>query len=138
MIAAFLTLALVSFALHVTWERLHIGLYTGYEKMEGRLPVFVFATAGDVAYAFLAVLVAALFKGSLLWFLQASALDYVGLALLGFFMAVFVEYKAMALRRWEYTDRMPRIFGLGLTPLIQMTVLLPLSVFITAVIGKVL
>lgn len=126
-----LILFLVSFLLHLVWERVHIRLYTGYEAMQGRLPVFVFATLGDVLYTFIAIALVSLFKGPFSWFLAAGPSDYVGLALLGFFIAVFVEYKAMALGRWKYLPAMPRLFGLGLSPLLQMTVLLPLSVYST-------
>lgn len=131
-------IAAVAFLLNLAWERAHIVLYTNYEKMQGRLPVFVWATFGDVMYIFCALALVSLFKGTLLWFLAADAADYIGLALLGFSIAAFVEYKAMALGRWNYTPRMPRVFGLGASPLIQMTVLLPLSVFITMAITQLL
>lgn len=128
---ALFILAFVALALHLIWERAHIGLYTGYEKMQGRLPVFVAASIGDVMYTFFAIFLVSLFKDSVLWFLTADVVDYLGLTILGFSVAVFVEYKAAALQRWEYRPRMPRFLGLGLTPLVQMTVLLPLSVYMT-------
>lgn len=131
---AFLVLAAITFILHLVWERSHIVLYTGYEKMEGRLPVYLWASLGDVMYTFVALGIASFFTTESLWFLNATPTNYMGLALLGFFIAVFVEYKAMALGRWHYTARMPRFLGLGLSPLLQMTVLLPLSVYITAAI----
>lgn len=129
--SALIILAAVALALHLAWESWHIRFYTAYEKMEGKLPVFVFATVGDVVYTFLAIILVSFFKPSVLWFLTPNVSDYIGLAILGFYIAVFVEYKAAALAKWKYASRMPRFFGLGLTPLIQMTVLLPLSVFIT-------
>lgn len=131
---AFLLLAVTAFILHIVWERTHIVLYTGYEKMEGKLPVFVWATLGDVLYTFVAIGLISFFTDTALWFLDASTVNYVGLAVLGFFIAVFVEYKAMALGRWRYNTRMPLFMGLGVSPLLQMTVLLPLSVYITTAI----
>ena len=132
----FLTLAAISLCLHLIWEAWHIRFYTAYEKMEGRLPVFVFASLGDVLYTFFAIIGVSFFKDSIDWFLSANAADYLGLALIGFSIAVFVEYKAAALGRWKYTSQMPRLGGLGLTPLIQMTVLLPLSVFLTVALVR--
>ncbi len=129
-------LVLTAFVLHVIWERSHIVLYTGYEAMEGVLPVFVFATIGDVVYTFGAVGLVALFKGSLTWFFKVEPREIIGLALIGLWIALFVEYKAMALGRWEYTDAMPLIWGLPVSPLIQMTLLLPLSVFLAAVVER--
>ncbi|MFZ2555769.1 MAG: hypothetical protein WAZ27_00060 [Minisyncoccia bacterium] len=136
--SALVILALTSFALHLLWERMHIGLYTAYDAMKGKLPVFIYATLGDVLYTFLAITLISLFKGSILWFLDAGLSDYIGLALLGFYIAVFVEYKAFALKRWEYTASMPKFLGLGATPLIQMTILLPLSVSISIALSRLL
>jgi len=127
-------LATISFLLHVVWERLHIVFYTGYEALEGVLPVFLLATLGDVVYTLLAVSAFALVKRDILWVRRAGMGDYAALALLGFFIAVFVEYKAMLLGRWAYTDAMPLVYGFGLSPLLQMTVLLPLTVYIATVV----
>lgn len=128
------TVLLVAALLNLSWERVHIVLYRNYERMKGRMPVFVFATLGDVLYTFFALALIALFKRDAVWFLNPTILDYAGLAILGFCIAIFVEYKAMALKRWEYTENMPCVFGIGLSPLVQMTVLLPLSVFINVYI----
>ncbi len=128
---SFALLAAVAFVLHFVWERAHIGLYTGYEALEGFLPVYVFATLGDLMYTLLAVGLLMLFFGMRL--LQAPRVrQYALLAVMGLCVAIFVEVKAAMLGRWEYTSAMPLIHGLGLSPLIQMTVLLPLSVFIVA------
>ena len=124
-------LSAVAFILHLIWERLHIQLYTGYEALEGILPVYMLATFGDVMYTLLAVLVYTLLKRDSRWFLNARAVDFACLALIGLGIAIFVEYKAMLLMRWEYLPGMPLIFGYGLSPLVQMTVLLPTSVYIT-------
>lgn len=130
---AYVTLALVAFALHLMWERFHIALYTGYEALEGILPVFVAAAVGDVMYTLLTVLGVALWRWDAGWILNAQRRDFALLALLGFFIALFVEYKAAVLGRWEYTDMMPLVplLDVGVSPLAQMTVLLPLSVYIT-------
>lgn len=127
-------LSAISFLLHLVWERLHIVLYTGYEALEGVLPVYLLATLGDVLYTLLAVTAFALVKRDLLWVQRGGVGDYAALALLGFFIAVFVEYKAMLLGRWAYTDAMPIVYGFGLSPLLQMTVLLPLTVYIVTVV----
>jgi len=126
-------LAATSVFLHLIWERAHIHLYTGYEALEGALPVYVYASLGDVFYTFLAVGLITLFKRDPLWFRSAKGREYAILALFGFFIALSVEYKAAAFGRWAYADAMPLLFGLGLSPLLQMTVLLPLTVSIVVV-----
>jgi hypothetical protein len=111
-------------------------LYTGYEAMEGTLPVYLFATLGDVAYTLGAVLLISFFAGSLVWFVHVRTQAFLGLAVIGFSIALFVEYKAMALMRWEYTEAMPLVWDLGVSPLVQMTLLLPLSVFLSMVVER--
>jgi hypothetical protein len=131
-----LALTLVSCVLHAAWERSHIVLYTAYEKMEGALPVYVFATLGDVAYTLLAYAVFALLKRDALWVRNAELSDFLLLAAAGFGVALFVEYKAFVLERWSYTPAMPIIplLRVGLSPMVQMMLLLPLSVYLTKLI----
>ena len=42
--------------------------------------------------------------------------------ILSFLVAVFIETKAMMLNLWTYSDLMPTILGLGVSPLIQLSV----------------
>lgn len=135
-IIAYAVLVACSFLLHLAWERVHIVLYTGYGALEGALPVYLFATIGDVGYTLLAVLIVALVKRDLGWIQKVALRDYALLASLGLMIAVFVEKKAQVLGRWEYTDAMPLLYGFGLSPLAQMTVLLPLSVYISTVVSR--
>lgn len=137
-IMAYAALAVISFLLHLIWERLHIVLYTGYEALEGILPVYVFATFGDVLYSLFAVLAIAAIRRNLLWMNGAFLIDYAILTSLGLAIAIFVETKAQWLGRWEYTEAMPTIHGLGLSPLLQMTVLLPLSVYLSVVVARII
>jgi hypothetical protein len=129
----YLALACAAFVLHIVWEYAHIPLYTGYGAMEGALPVWLFATLGDVVYTLGAVLLVSLWKGHALWFVRATVRDYAGLALLGFIVALLVEYKALALHRWAYAAAMPIIpyLHVGLSPIVQMIVLLPVSVWLS-------
>lgn len=135
-IIAYAVLAPVSFLLHLLWERAHIVLYTNYEALEGVLPVYVFAAFGDVFYTFLAIFTIALVRRDIAWIYAVRAREHAMLAVVGLAIAVFVEAKARVYARWEYTDMMPTLWGFGLSPLIQMTVLLPLSVFITMVVVR--
>lgn len=137
-IIAYAVLGTISFLLHIVWERLHIVLYTGFEAIEGVLPVYLFATIGDVFYTLLAILTIAVVRRSTRWFCDMRPRDYVTLAAVGLAIAIFVEGKAFVYGRWEYTDAMPMVWIFGLSPLLQMTVLLPLSVYITTVVLRVM
>jgi hypothetical protein len=128
--------AATAFVLHYSWESLHLPLYSGYEGLSGPLPITLFATLGDVLYTLLTFALLVLIKRDLGWVRRARHSDYAALAAIGLAIAVSVEYKAQTLMRWEYTDAMPTILGFGLSPLLQMTVLLPLSVFVAQLILK--
>ena len=91
---------------------------------------------GDVSYTLGAYAFLALVKRNLLWLKDWDWTGYASLAILGAFIGLFVEYKALALHRWAYTSDMPLVFGVGLSPLLQMMILLPLSVAITAYIMR--
>ena len=128
-----LLLAIVSFLLHLGWESSHLSLYGGYEHLSSILPINIWASIGDVLYTLGAVLLVALLKGRLNWVREATYKDIASLAILGFFIAVFVEYKGLFLNRWHYLEAMPVIpvLGVGLSPILQMIILLPISVFLT-------
>ena len=125
----------VAFVLNFVWETLHIPLYTNYGDI-GVLPLALYAAFGDVLYTLIVIAGVALYKHDACWMRRAQCRDYTALALLGLCVAVFVEYKAMLLHLWEYAPAMPTLFGFGLSPLLQMAVLLPLSAYISRCILK--
>jgi len=123
----------IAFALHYLWEVSHVALYGGYEHLSPYLPITVLATFGDVAYTLGAYFFVALIKRDWHWLARMTKLDLVAIAFIGFTISMYVEYKALALERWFYLPAMPIIPGLqvGLSPIAQMTILLPLTFFLT-------
>jgi hypothetical protein len=130
-------LSIIAFCLHLVWESLHVGLYTGYEHITN-LPITVYATLGDVLYTIFAYLIMAIIKHDIQWLKNMSINDILIIATLGLFIAIFVEYKALLLFRWQYSSAMPiiPILNIGLSPVLQMTVLLPASLNIVKIIMK--
>ena len=71
------------------------------------------------------------------WFRWVDRLrkrDYVLVVVLGVLFAVFVELKAAYLGKWSYTSVMPTIFGIGISPLLQLAVTASLALWI---VGKI-
>lgn len=126
-------LILVSFVVHFVWEYLHFGLYTDYDHWIGSVPVYWLATVGDVLYTLGAFALVSAIKKSYEWVPRATRADYLMLVALGCLIALFVEYKGLALDRWEYLPEMPLIpiLGVGLSPILQMAILLPVTFFVT-------
>ncbi len=118
---------------HGVWEHAHIILYTGYDAMEGILPVWILATLGDVLYAIVVFSIISLAKGGTGWIRSAAPYDMLAAAALGFLVALMVEYKGLYLGRWAYLPSMPivPILAVGLSPLLQMTLVTPLSLYVT-------
>lgn len=128
----FAALAAISFLLNIVWEFLHVPLYGGYENLSPYLPLSVWAALADVLYVLFAVLFVSLLRWDTTWLRHVRLHDLIGLALLGFLIAIFVEYKAMAFEKWYYLETMPIVpfTKAGLSPILQMTLLLPLSVYL--------
>ncbi|MBY0473074.1 hypothetical protein K2Q00_02175 [Patescibacteria group bacterium] len=117
----------LSFAFNLVWEYLHLPLYTGYEQLGSGWPLILWATSGDVLYTVLITTFVVLCSGEVgPWYIR----HYAALGVGGFVVALLVEYKAMALHTWAYTTAMPTLFHVGLSPLLQLTTLVPLSVFL--------
>ena len=91
------------------------------------------AAVGDVGIILGIYAAGALAAGDPDWGLRGRWNIYATAAVLGLAYAALVEHAALAAGRWSYTERMPvvSVFGAGLWPLLQMT-LLPLLTFLIA------
>ena len=54
------------------------------------------------------------------WINTPTKKDYLALVLLGLIIASIIEIINLNLGRWDYTSAMPTIFGIGISPLIQL------------------
>lgn len=132
-----LFISVIAFGLHYLWEANHVVLYGGYEHLT-TLPITIYATIGDVAYTLGAFFFIALLKRDVNWLARMTKLDALVVAFIGFAVSLSVEYKALALGRWFYLDAMPVIpgFEVGLSPIVQMTVLLPATFLLAKFISR--
>ena len=87
------------------------------------------ATVGDVEIILGIYLAGALAAGDLAWGLRGRWNIYATAAVMGLACAALVEHAALAAGRWSYTEHMPVVsmLGAGLWPLLQMTLLPPLT-----------
>lgn len=127
-----LTLIVVAFLLHLLWENAQAPLFAGYSSFGQHLPICFFATIGDVIFTLLIYLGVGLLKNDFEWIARINKRDIFVLATIGFFYAVGIEWRALLFAKWNYAPAMPIIpwIKVGLTPIIQMTILLPLSFYL--------
>jgi hypothetical protein len=86
------------------------------------------AAMGDVGIILVIYVTSALVGGGLRWGLRGRSSMFATTAVVGLAYAVLVEDLGLAAGRWSYTERMPvmPVLGVGLWPLLQMTLLPPL------------
>src|SRR3989338_9721013 len=126
-------LSLIAFILHIVWENMQASLFQGYVSFVEHFPMCLVGTAGDVAITLFVYFIVALLKNDFNWILTLNKKQIATLAVIGFFIAVGIEWRALLFGRWAYADVMPIIpyLNVGLVPILQMTFLLPLSMYLT-------
>jgi len=129
----FATLVLTSFVLNVIWEMAQMSAYVETEghSWTRTLGLCTQAALGDVVIILGVHTAGALAAGEMGWGLQGRWNIYTSAAVLGLVYATLVEHAALAAGRWSYTERMPVVplLDAGLWPLLQMTLLPPLTFF---------
>lgn len=133
--AMIIIVLVISFFLNLLWEVAQSPLYDWnalplQNNVRFIIPKILLCTLGDVMYIFIMLLLISLFRKGFLWVMKPGKVDYIALVTLGIVFAVFIEIKAKVLRLWSYNSYMPLVFGIGLTPLIQLAITSMLSLFI--------
>jgi hypothetical protein len=122
------------FVLNGVWELLHTPLYAD----AGRAFTYLLwtrlhCTLGDVLILLGAFWATSLLARSRFWWMSWRPAMVVTFVVLGFGYTVFSEWTHTRLwGGWEYGPGMPRVFGLGLTPLLQWLALPPVALWLLA------
>jgi len=120
----------LSYLFNFVWESVHARfLYEGIVQLSTTNFFKLMAYASFVDAFWIGVIFLA---GSFLfekWFVfeRKQVLFFVACALV---VAVVIEVRALAAHRWAYTALMPTVFGVGLSPLVQLAVAGVLASFI--------
>lgn len=130
----------LSFAANFVWESWHAvylyvshdgGVGSHFQTYRGFVWLITYASLVDAVILTLIVIGGLFIWHKADWFLTMNRSQYaffIGLTVLS---AVIIEFKAVFLfNQWQYSELMPIIFGLGLSPLLQlaMTGLLVLGI----------
>jgi len=117
--------------LNLIWEFSHYRLYNDLSAITGA-PHLILASIVDVFLVLLIYFLVSLKNRNFDWINQPSFFDYGFLIIFGLIIAWINEIISLSLGKWAYKDSMPVIFGVGLSPLIQLSItfLLALVIYI--------
>ncbi len=118
-IILFLVLALI---LNLIWEFAHAPLYISQMLETSYNLTLIKASFGDLILISIIFALISLKNKKIKWINKPSKIDYGLIILLGIITAIFIELRAFSLDKWSYTELMPTIFGIGITPLVQLAV----------------
>ena len=119
-------LAIIILGLNIVWEFLHYRLYIDLTGIPSTTHLII-ASFADLFLVFLIFSIISIFNKSISWIENPHKLDYNIIILFGILIATIIEIYSLSNGRWAYTNLMPTIFGIGLSPLIQL--------FTTSIIG---
>ena len=127
----FAALVIAAFGLNWLWEMIQMPAYVemaGLSWPETALACTL-ATLGDVSITLAIYGVGCLATGQWRWGVEPRWNVYATGALVGGLVATTLECRFLASGRWSYNERMPvvPILAVGLWPLLQLVLLVPLS-----------
>lgn len=126
-------LALFAFLLNFTWELLQVPFYRGMDEAPHWKATLscLRASGGDVLIAGSAYGAVAVASGRF-WLARLTLRRVAAFIAAGLLITVAVELVSVhALGRWTYADGVPVVWGVGLPPLLQWTVLPPAFLWLT-------
>jgi hypothetical protein len=130
----FVVLCLASFALNWLWEMAQMPAYAemAARPWQKSLVPCTVASLGDVLATLAIYGVGTLATGQLRWGTTGRWNVYATAALLGAACAIAYEWYSLFAGRWSYSNRMPivPVLGVGLWPLLQLTLLVPAAFWI--------
>lgn len=113
------------FTFNFIWESIHAKfLYSGIllDKVNYWF-LMGYASAIDSFLIVLMYLTTAILIKTSLWVNDLNKFRVLIFSFLGLIIAIFIEYlNVYLLHRWSYTNLMPTLFGIGFSPLIQLSI----------------
>ena len=132
----FAALFITALVLNWLWEMIQMPAYSTIAGRSWRSTLLpcTMASLGDAAITVSICALSVLATRNWYWAAQANWKHYVGIALLGAAAAVIIEKTASPLSLWAYNRRMPivPVLRVGLWPLLQLTLLVPVAVAVAA------
>jgi len=128
------SLFIFSYLLNFVWESYHsVFLYNGHNFESLRyVPMIGYVSMIDGLLILGMYVVVSLLWRNVLWIKKPNKIHNVTFVILGLIIAGWIEYRALfILERWSYNQLMPTVFGIGLSPLVQLSITGILALLIT-------
>jgi hypothetical protein len=133
-----LMITITGFFLNLLWEVLHSMLYDWdkpplINNIYKFIPRIVFfASLFDAVFIMIFLLINSAINNGFKWVYTPVSMDYLILAIMGVITAILIEIWAVKTDQWSYHKRMPVVFGIGLTPLVQLALTSCLSLYLVS------
>lgn len=128
------TILTVSYVLNYIWETVHETFLYEISMLSAKQHALMILEASlDDALIIVCIylFIAALWR-DINWLDTMNKSQIITAATAGILAAVFIELRAVIIHNtWSYQPAMPTVFGIGLSPLVQLAVTGPLSFWIT-------
>ncbi|RJQ48334.1 MAG: hypothetical protein C4538_03970 [Nitrospiraceae bacterium] len=124
---AVLALSLIfvlSFLFNYIWESLHEAFLYEPCKLEVSeyIQMILYVSLIDASIILGIYLGTAVLWKDILWVQKMDGMQVLVICIAGMVIAAIIEYRgALVLRKWSYGPGMPTIFGIGLSPLLQLS-----------------
>ncbi len=133
---AFITFGVVGFLANFFWES--VQAYSLYQNHVIDSPdytrMMVVVSLRDMFLLFSVLVVSMLIFRNRHWYLRMSPSNHAFVVVSNLLLAVFIEVRALYFENaWQYSNLMPTMFGIGLSPLLQLVVTWYLAWWITKV-----
>jgi hypothetical protein len=136
----FITLLIVAFVLNWTWEMLQMFAYAGMTDAPWTKTIVLCSVAslGDVGITVIVFVTVALAAGKLSWAWDFKWHSYTAAALIATCYSTLTELWGLASGTWAYTANMivVPVLNVGLWPFLQLMLLVPLAIWIAALISQ--
>lgn len=128
-----LSIIFLGFLMNLAWEVGHSLLYAWDPPISSYIPHILFISVKDTLVILALYWLLALVYKKSDWIFDINKSDYLFAMFLGLMYALAIEIHATQTGRWQYNELMPLIpiLNIGITPLLQMAILPPLTFYLT-------
>ena len=130
-----LSIFVFAYLLNFVWESFHsFSLYQGHNIESGKYVLMInYMSIMDAVTILGIYLTIAFFEKDILWLEQLTKKRILMIIIFGLITAILAEYRAVYLtKEWSYNAFMPVVFGIGVSPMIQLSITGWLAIWVTS------